>query len=450
MVKVNQLRQATFEARAAYRELLRKQAEGGFADGTQGDKLRADVERAEKLVDELARETLAEEMRLSEEDARLVARREGLSVDTPGDVASVNGLPALPSRTRAALVKLFPQASGDAEKREQDWRGVVAAALGGAPLHPAILAATATEGVPSDGGFLVTVEVASGVFARAVEESVWLRIGARLEPMNSETKIINALDDYDESEDAEATLKADWQAEATEATAQVMKLRRVELHARKLVVLAAASNELAEDAPGYIDALQGALSRAIAKKFDRAVLVGTGAAMPLGVLNSPATVTVSKEAGQAADTLEWENIVGMWARLAPGSHERAFWLMHPTCLPEALSMSLVIGVGGTQPRGVFESGGPTGYQLLGRPVVVTSRVKPLGDLGDVILVDPTQIAVGVRRQLTIERSEQAFFSSDRLAIRGKFRGDARPLWESTRTLVDGSTTVGPVVVLEAR
>jgi HK97 family phage major capsid protein len=268
--------------------------------------------------------------------------------------------------------------------------------------------------------------------------------------MIAETKIINALDDYDESDDAEATLKADWQGEAEESTAQVMKLRRCELRARKLTVLAAASNELAEDAPEYIMALEAALSRAIAKKFDRAVLVGTGAGMPLGVLNSPATITVSAEGGQAADTLVWDNITKMWSRLAPGSHERAFWLMHPTCLPQALSMSLVIGVGGTQPRGVFEPGGPTGYQLLGRPVVITSRVKPLGDLGDVILVDPTQIAVGVRRQLAIQRSEHAMFSSDRLAIRGRFRGDARPLWEKPRTLADGTTTVSPVVILQAR
>jgi HK97 family phage major capsid protein len=197
-------------------------------------------------------------------------------------------------------------------------------------------------------------------------------------------------------------------------------------------------------------ALEAALSRAIGKKFDRAVLSASGAGSPLGILSSAATITVSKETNQEAASFVWENATKMWSRLAPGSHERAWWLIHPTVLPQGLSMSLAIGTGGTQPRGAFEAGGPTGYMLLGRPVLVTSRVKTLGTKGDVILVDPTQIAVGVRRGIAIERSEHAFFSSDRLAIRGKFRGDARPIWDKARTLVEGSTTVSPIVVLEAR
>ena len=104
---------------------------------------------------------------------------------------------------------------------------------------------------------------------------------------------------------------------------------------------------------------------------------------------------------------------------------------------------------GIQPRAAFESGGPTGYQLMGRPVVVTSRVSVLGDKGDIILVDPTQLAIGVRRGLSIERSPHVYFTSDSLAIRGRFRGDARPLWEKARTLVS-TGTVSPIVTLEAR
>lgn len=177
---------------------------------------------------------------------------------------------------------------------------------------------------------------------------------------------------------------------------------------------------------------------------------GTGAGHPLGVLNAPATITVNKESGQPASTFKWENATRMWSRLAPGSHERAWWLLHPTVLPQALSMSLTIGTAGTQPRGAFENGGPTGYLLLGRPALITSRVKPLGSKGDVVLVDPSQLVLGVRRAIAIERSEQALFTSDRLAIRGKVRGDSQPFWERARTLPDNGGTVSPYVVLEAR
>ena len=36
---------------------------------------------------------------------------------------------------------------------------------------------------------------------------------------------------------------------------------------------------------------------------DVAFISGTGAGQPLGILNAPALVTVSKETGQAADTI---------------------------------------------------------------------------------------------------------------------------------------------------
>lgn len=412
MDEINRRLQASLDAKNHYRDLLKKSIKGELVNGKKVSE--ADLDAAERLVREAEQDHAEERMRLDAEDAQLARRPSGRIAAGRGiapssldetDAPALSALPALPQRTLAALHRLYPEASSDPEGRAENWRGVVAAALGGQPLHPAILAATATEGVPSDGGFAVTVEVARGIFSRAVEQSVWLRIGARLEPMVSEEKLVNALQDDDETDDAEATLKAAWTEETGTATEQLMKVRQVKLTARKLMVVAAASNELGDDAPEYITALEAALSRAIAKKLDRSILSGTGAGMPLGILNSPATITVSKEGGQAASTFIWENAVNMWARLAPGSHELAWWLINPTVLPQGLSMSLTIGTGGTQPRGAFEAGGPTGYMLLGRPVLVTSRIKVLGTKGDVILVDPTQLAVGVRRGIAIERSD---------------------------------------------
>jgi HK97 family phage major capsid protein len=328
---------------------------------------------------------------------------------------------------------------------------VLAAAIGGQPLHPAILRASQTESTPADGGFLVTPSVASFIFSRAAESSIFMRIGARVEPMSSSELLVNALDDDDETGDAEANVTAGWTAEGEDQSAQTVKFRQVRLTAAKLTVLAAASNELVEDGGrAVVMALEDALGDAIGKRFDRSILTGTGAGMPLGLLNSPATVTVDKVSGQAASTFLWANAAAMWARLAPGSHERAWWLVHPSVLPQAVSMSLVIGTAGAIPPGSFEAGGPTGYRLLGRPVLVTSRVKALGASGDVILVDPTQIVVGIRRGLAIERSQHAYFSSDRLAIRARFRGDARPLWATPLVPVEGTDTLSPIVVLEDR
>jgi HK97 family phage major capsid protein len=147
----------------------------------------------------------------------------------------------------------------------------------------------------------------------------------------------------------------------------------------------------------------------------------------------------------------------MWSRLAPGCHERAYWLAHPSVLPQLLTMHAVIenvagteNVGGFQPLGAFQAGGPTGYTLMSRPVVITGRVKPLSTKGDVVLLDPTQYAIGIRRGITVDRSPHVYFSSDRLAIRGKLRADALPLWETSRTLQEGSDKVSPYVTLATR
>jgi HK97 family phage major capsid protein len=495
--RINELKQAALEARETVRQaerahagaqdkhddfkskyglVLQRQARGAAVDAGELDRLASEtdsaavsvqsarraVERAKEQLAAAERDRDAEQARLDAEDAELMrnpsgrvpgTRRASVSTSSAagalGVGSALSALP-MPSQARAAIAKLYGGASASAEDRAESWRGAVAAALGGNPMHPAVLAATATEGSNPDGGFSVVPEVVAAIFERAAEESVFIRIGAAVVPMLSDERIVPALDDDDETDDAEATLVAEWKGEATEADAQLVKLRQAKLKAHKLLVLAAASNELGEDAPHYIMALEAAIARAIGKKFDKAILSGTGVGMPLGILASAATITVSAEAEQAASTFVFENVASMWARLSPGSHERSWWLMHPTVLPKALTMSLAIGTGGTQPKGVFEPGGPTGYQLLGRPVLVTSRVKPLGQKGDVILLDPTQIAVGIRRGLSIERSPFPFFSSDRLAIRGRFRGDAAPMWDAARTLADSGGTVSPYVVLEAR
>jgi HK97 family phage major capsid protein len=374
------------------------------------------------------------------------------------DDAPALALPKLPERTRAKLAAFAGRSSAPAGDRRAHFAAVVRAAYGGDPFTPLLDAGN--EAVGSEGGFALRDDMAAEIFVRAAEESVWMRIGARVETMISDTRRVVALDDDDESGDHEANLKAEWVAEGSTATPQMMLIREVMLHANKLLVYAACSNELGDDAPNYLDALEGALVRSISKKFDRAVLSGSGAGQPLGLLNAAATVEVAKTVDGdpgTTGTFTFRHACGMWSRLAPGSHERAYWLMHPTVLPQALTMSVKVVnqagndfVGGYASPAVFAPGGPTGYQLLGRPVVITGRVKVLSSKGDVILVDPTQVAIGIRRDITIDRSPHALFSSDQLAIRGKLRGDALPLWETARTLQEGTDKVSPYVVLAAR
>ena len=313
----------------------------------------------------------------------------------------------------------------------QQFRSAVIAALNG---HPDVLAASQNETEGISGGFTVPTEVAREIFRRALEASVWVRAGCRVEPMLTDEKVIAAWDDSDETNDAEAAVVAHWTSESETMTPQVARMRAVTLHAKKLTCLAACSSELVEDAPNFLPALEQVLSGAIAKKFDRSVLTGGGAAEPLGVLTSAATVSVAKEtapAAQIAATIVWPNITKMWASLAPGLHETSVWLAHPTTLPQLLNLQVRVlnaagndYVGGGLPA-IFESGSDGSYRLLGRPLYITSRVKVLGQPGDLILFAPSEVAVGIRSELQLARSADAYFTTDEIAVRARFRGDAR-------------------------
>ena len=79
---------------------------------------------------------------------------------------------------------------------------------------------------------------------RAAEQSLWMRLGVRVEQMTTSERDIVAFDDDDETDDAEASIVAQRIPETVTGTVQWAKLRRVHLKAEKIMVLAAASSEL--------------------------------------------------------------------------------------------------------------------------------------------------------------------------------------------------------------
>jgi HK97 family phage major capsid protein len=62
-------------------------------------------------------------------------------------------------------------------------------------------------------------------------------------------------------------------------------------------------------------------------KIEDAIINGTGGAVPLGVINSGALITVAKEAGQASGTVAYLNLTKMAARLWGPHIPHAVWLM---------------------------------------------------------------------------------------------------------------------------
>ena len=168
-----------------------------------------------------------------------------------------------------------------------------------------------------------------------------------------------------------------WLPEAAEKTASKPKFRQISFETNKLTVLCYATDELIQDAGALGAAITKAFQDELNFKLTDAVINGSGAGQPLGIMASGCLVSVSAEAGQAASTVVYENVVKMNSRLLPGSHANAVWLINPDIEPQLHSMSLAVGTGGVpvyMPAGRLS--GKRYNTLFGKPVLHVSNVKP--------------------------------------------------------------------------
>jgi HK97 family phage major capsid protein len=301
----------------------------------------------------------------------------------------------------------------------------------------AIMATGQKEGIGSTGGFLVPEELAVSVLGPAYESSVCLQ-RCQVHPMQTEEKKVAGWDTSSASGGAlfggftPAVL-----GEGDSMTAQTGQVRSVKLHARKVGLLAKSSNELIDDAASIPQLLQTGLSTAIGYTLDYFVLHGTGAGQPLGLLNAPSKITVDAETGQAADTIIYENLVKMFARLHPGCYSNAVWLCHPSTIPYLETMTITVGTSGAVVRLLTEGNGSP--EMLHRPIIFTEKCNTVGTEGDVILTDLSQYALGMRKEITVEQSRHVYFASDETAWRAIVRFDGQPLWSAAYTPINGST-----------
>jgi HK97 family phage major capsid protein len=315
-------------------------------------------------------------------------------------------------------------------------------------------AAAMEEGTGSAGGFLVPVQFARDILDRALEQSVmWGRV--RVEPMTTNQLSISSFENNDNSAGKPYGLLPEWRGEGQAYTEQQAQVRAILLKSNKCGILVPFSVELGEDAPNFAASLQTAVSEAIAWGIDDAILTGNGVARPLGILNGPSTVTVAKETGQAADTINFNNIVKMFSRLHPQSVPSAVWLANPNTLPQLLTMTIAIknvagteNVGGSWYPALTQESGV--YSLLGRPLLLTEKCASLGDLGDIMLVDPRQYVVGLRRDLTVALDPYSKFASDQIQLKVTIRLAGQPVQAAAFTPKNGTATLAPFVVLAER
>ena len=218
----------------------------------------------------------------------------------------------------------------------------------GMKVDPRLKATGLSESISSDGGFLVTNDFSADLLQRTYDAGL-IAGRTRRVPIsaNANGLTINAIDETSRATGSRfGGVQAYWLNEGGTKTASDPKFRQIELKLNKLVGLSYATDELLADAAALESVIRDSFAQEFAWQVDNAIIRGTGAGQPLGILNAASIVSVGKEAGQAATTLVYENVLKMWSRMWAPSRANAVWLINQDVEPQLWTMDLAVGTGG--------------------------------------------------------------------------------------------------------
>ena len=374
----------------------------------------------------------------------------------PGDLTDANGdqpqiASVIRSRIAAQPIDLLDRGRCGWHTMGDFAAAVKKASLRGAQqsdMDPRLAATTfSTEGVGEDGGFAVPPEFRTAIMQKVLGEDSL--IGRTDQLMSSSNTLTIPSDETTPWQTAGGILAA-WENEGATLAQTKVQLDTKSIRLNKLTVLVPVTSELLEDGA----ALDSYLRRKAPEKMDfkvtDAIINGTGAGQPRGLLNSDALVTVSQESGQAADTLVFANISNMYSRMYGPWRSGAIWLINQDIEPQLQSLN---HPGDSRP--VFMPPGglsvtPFGT-IYGKEVVPTEACQTLGDKGDIIFVNMKQyMTVRKTSGIRAETSVHLWFDQDITAFRFILRVAGEPWWNSVITRKNGTNTLSAYVTLAAR
>lgn len=267
-------------------------------------------------------------------------------------------------------------------------------------------------------------------------------------PMTSATKKIVGFDMSKESAPF-GGLTLSWIGETNPLPPETSMLWLMELIAKKAALFSWVSNELVADGMSFEEAVFGSFSKALAWGLDLAFLTGSGAGQPLGIINAnnPALVTIAPETGQSGNhTIVYANLAKMYAQIHSLCRDNSVWIASNTAVPQLLKLTYPGSIGiPVMPQG------PDGkFTMLTRPVLFTDKLPALGSQGDIVLCDLSQYAIGLRKDMSLDRSMHVGFLTDQIGYRAIMRVDGQSRWNKPVTPLNGTASLSWCVALQAR
>jgi HK97 family phage major capsid protein len=307
------------------------------------------------------------------------------------------------------------------------------------------------ETAGSTGGFMVPVEYRPELLRLTIEDQL-VRPNAFVVPMTSDTLWWPRIVDTSHATVIHGGFKGTVNAESADLSSGETDptFGLVQLIAKKYSDFKTVPNELIMDSPIAIMPLLGVLAReGLGFYEDADAIWGTGSATSMkGFMKSGSLLSVTRA---VASHISWADVLGMQSQLFPSSYKRAIWACSPSAIVDLGQMGIAVGTGGS---GVWITNvpGQTGAQampmtILGRPLVISEKLKTLGTAGDLVLCDFSYYIIGDRMEMTIAASTERYFEKDQTGFRIVERVDGQPWIDSSLTAYNGSDSLSAFVAL---
>lgn len=308
--------------------------------------------------------------------------------------------------------------------------------------------------VGAEGGFLVAPEYSKELIKIAHETGIVAKDCRHL-PIAGNRIILNALKETSRANGSRwGGLLAYWVSEAGAATATKPAFRQIDLKLNKLMGIHYSTEELLEDTVALEALVKQGFGEEFAFLIDDAIIDGSGAGKPRGILSCDACIEVAKESGQDAATFLAENVWAMWNRMPAKNRVKAKWYIMQDVETQIQKLNLKIGTGGIPvflPPGQGIQTSPSG-NLLGRPIQPIEQCKTLGSAGDVIFADLQEYILIEKSGAGVKAgaSVHVRFLYDEMTYKFTYRIDGQPIWDTTITAFNSSVTRSPYVKLAER
>src|SRR3990172_1472115 len=297
--------------------------------------------------------------------------------------------------------------------------------------------------VGSEGGFLVSQERSSTVVQRAYQTC---EILSRLRPLGigagSNGMLLPAVDETSRADNSRyGGIISGWLGQGGTLSTGKPKFRLMDLKLRKVGAFVYGTDELIADAVALENWINTYLPLELRFRVENAVVNGTGANQPLGVLNGGALVTVTRS---VASHVTSDDLRGMWKRMWAPARQTAVWLYDQSIEDDIDALGIAIGTAGVLDPSYKPAGSVPGQiyaTYKGRPIIPVEHCANIGTTGDVILWSPDDYQTidkdGVQQAVSLHVA----FLADESVYRFIYRVDGQPISNATLTPKSGGNAL---------